>query len=164
MGEIKKVMDTRRIFVDTLNDLAEHDDKILVIIPDVGFLYLDDPDNKFRVLNLGITEQSATVIGATLALSGFKVFIYTMIPFVLFRPWEMVRNAIVKHNAPVTLIGVKGSKSYKMLGFSHNLIHEKEDIKMCDNIGLKWAIPKIDEVKKTVIKAYKSKKPMYIRL
>lgn len=165
MSTIIKKLDSRRIFVNTLNELAETDDKIIVIIPDVGFNYLDDPDNKFRVLNLGVTEQTATVIAAALALEGFKIFIYSMINFVLFRPAEMVRNMIVCHNAPVTLIGVKGSSSYKFLGFSHNMLNDKEDLNFCDNIGLAYRVPKSEnEVEGSVRYSYLSKKPIYIRL
>lgn len=162
---IKKQKDKRRTFVKTLNRLAEKDPNIIVIIPDVGFNYLDDPKNRFHVLNLGVTEQSATIVAATLALSGFKVFLYSMINFVLFRPAEMVRNAVVCHGAPVTIIGVSGSESYKFLGFSHNLLHDGEDVAFCKNIGLKMHIPATDtEVSKIVEVAYRGKKPCYIRL
>ena len=165
MGEIIQRADTRREFVNTLIELAKTDDKIIVIIPDVGFNYLSDPNLPFKVINLGVTEQSSMMIAAGLALSGFKVFYYTMINFSLFRPGEMVRNGVVCHNAPVTILGVKGSTSYKFLGFSHNLIHEKEDFNFCDNIGLKWHNPQSnEEVKQAVLESYHSGKPSYIRL
>lgn len=165
MPDIKQTQDTRRAFVDTLKELSKKDDKIVVIIPDVGFNYLSDPNLPFRVLNLGVTEQSATIIAATLALSGFRVYFYSMINFVLFRNAEMVRNGIVCHKAPVTLLGVKGSSSYKFLGFSHNLLHDKEDFNFCDNIGLKWYHPQSnEEVKDAVLESYESGKPSYIRL
>lgn len=163
MDELNKNLDSRREFVNTLNEL--NDSNIVVIIPDVGFNYLDDSANKFKVINLGVTEQSATIIAATLALSGFKVFLYSMINFVLFRPGEMVRNGIVCHNAPVTLLGVKGSSSYKFLGFSHNLLHDQEDFDFCDNIGLAWKNPQSnEEVRQAVLDSYNSEKPNYIRL
>lgn len=163
MPELIKRQDSRRTFIETLNGL--NDPNIIVIIPDVGFMYLDDPSNKFRVINLGVTEQSAMMIATGLALSGFKVFYYSMINFALFRPGEMVRNGLVCHKAPVTLIGVKGSSSYKFLGFSHNLLHDKEDFNFCDNIGLKWKNPQTnEEVKKAVLESYYSDNPSYIRL
>ena len=165
MGGIIKEKDSRHIFVETLNKLAETDPNIIVIICDVGFNYLDDPNNKFKILNLGVTEQSATMIAVGLALSGhFKVYIYSMIPFVLFRPAEMVRNGVVKHNANVRLIGVKGSEKYKFLGFSHNVLHGKEDTNFCDNIGLAWHTPQTEEVKQVIEDTYKSNKSCYIRL
>lgn len=165
MAEIKQQQDTRRTFVETLNELAKTDDRIIVLIPDVGFNYLNDPNLNFKVINTGVTEQSTVMIAVGLALSGFKPYVYSMINFVLFRPHEMVRNGIVQHNANVKLLGVKGSSSYKFLGFSHNLLHEKEDTNVCDNIGLKWYLPQTnEEVRKAVLESYHSNKPSYIRL
>ena len=163
MAEILKTQDSRRTFVETLNAL--NDPKIVVVIPDVGFNYLDDPKNKFRVVNVGTMEQHAAVFACGLALEGWKVFCYSMINFVLFRCAEQVRNGAVFHNAHVTFLGVKGGPAYKFLGVGHNLLHEHEDTNFCDNIGLKWHTPQgNDEVKKAVLEAYKSKKPSYIRL
>ena len=165
MAEIVKNQDTRRVFVETLNELAENDPNIIVVIPDVGFNYLDDPKNKFKTINLGVTEASSVIIASALALSGFSVWVYSMINFVLFRPYEMVRNAICLHNANVKLVGVKGSEKYKFLGFSHNLLHEEEDINVCKNIGLDYYIPQsLSEVRDTIIKSYNNKKAAYIRL
>ena len=165
MAEIKQTMDSRRVFVETLRELAKTDDKIIVLIPDVGFNYLSGPNLPFRVINGGVTEQSLMMIATGLALSGFKVFFYSMINFALFRPAEMVRNGVVCHNAPVTILGVKGSSSYRFLGFSHNLLHEKEDFNFCDNIGLAWHNPQTnEEVKEVIKKCYQSNVPNYIRL
>lgn len=167
MAEIIKIKDTRREFIDTLIELAEKDDKIVLIIPDVGFNYMDDFQKKFpdRFFNLGVTEQSTMTIAAGMALSGLKPYVYSMINFVAFRPYEMVRNAVCLHNANVKIIGVKGSEKYKFLGFSHNLIHEEEDINVCKNIGLKYYIPRsLSEVKDVIIKSYNDKKAAYIRL
>ncbi len=165
MAKITKQLDTRRVFVEALNELAEKDEKIVVIICDVGFNYLDDPKNKFKVINLGVTEQSSMVIAAALALSGFKPYIYSMINFVAFRPYEMIRNAVCLHNANVKIIGVKGGEKYKMLGFSHNLIHQEEDINICKNMDLNYYIPQsLLEVREAVINSYNNKKAAYIRL
>lgn len=167
MPEVKQVQDKRREFIDTLCELAEKDKNVVFIIPDVGFNYAETFQNKFpeRFVNTGVTEAFATIFAATLALDGWRPHLYSMINFVLFRPAEMVRNAIVCHNAPVTLLGVKGSSSYKFLGFSHNLLHDEEDFNFCDNIGLKWANPKDNkEVRNAVINAYKNKEAVYIRL
>lgn len=166
MSQIIKKRDTRRVFIETLNELAESDSSIIVIICDVGFNYLDDPKNKFRVLNLGVTEQSAMIIAAALALSGFKPYIYSMINFAVFRPYEMIRNAVCLHNADVKIIGVKGSEKYKFLGFSHNLIRENEEIEILKNMpNLKTFIgQKPEQVKDIILETYKIKGPVYIRL
>ena len=166
MGEIIKTEDSRRVFVNTLNELAENDPNIIVITCDVGFNYLNDPKNKFKVLNLGVTEASSMIIASALALSNLKPYIYSMINFVVFRPYEMVRNAVCLHNANVKLIGVKGSTSYKFLGFSHNLIAENEEIKVLEHLpNLKsFIIDNPEEVRKIILETYKINSPCYIRI
>ena len=165
MPEIIQQQDHRREFVNTLNELAKTDDKIIVLIPDVGFNYLNDPTLNFKVINTGVTEQSMVMIAVGLALSGFKVYCYSMINFVLFRPYEMVRNGVVHHNANVKLLGVKGSTSYKFLGFSHNMNTETEDVDVCKNLGLDSFVPTSnEEVRQTILETYQSNKAAYIRL
>lgn len=168
MGEIIKQLDTRRVFLNTLIELAEKDDKIVLIIPDVGFNYIEDFQKKFpdRFFNFGVTEQSTMIIAAGLALSGFKPYVYSMINFVVFRPYEMVRNAICLHNANVKLIGVKGSEKYKFLGFSHNLIAENEDIKVLEHLpNIKsYIVTDPKKVRDVILETYENKFPCYIRL
>lgn len=159
--------DFRQPFIDILVKLTQKDDKIILIVSDVGFSYIEKFQKKFprRFLNLGVTEQTTLIVSAGLALSGFKPYVYSMINFVTMRPYEMLRNAICYHNANVKLIGVKGSEKYKFLGFSHN-IEDDEDIKILSHLpNLKIFIPQnTDETKKAILDSYKRKGPAYIRL
>ena len=168
MGEIIKNLDTRRVFINTLIELAEKDDKIVLIIPDVGFNYIDEFQAKFpdRFFNFGVTEQSTMIIAAGFALSGFKPYVYSMINFVVFRPYEMVRNAICLHNANVKLIGVKGSEKYKFLGFSHNMVIENEDIKALANLpNIKsYIVTDPEKVRDLILETYDAGSPCYIRI
>ncbi len=168
MAEIIKKQDTRREFASTLMELARKDNKIVLIIPDVGFNYLEEFQKSFpdRFFNFGVTEQSAMIIAAGLALSGFKPYIYSMINFVVFRPYEMVRNAVCMHNANVKIIGVKGSEKYKFLGFSHNLISEDEDIRAVENLPnfKSFIITDPKEVRKIILETYQNNSPCYIRI
>lgn len=167
MAEIIKRQDGRRTFIDTLIKLAEEDERIVLITPDVGFLYLEEFEKRFpnRYFNLGVTEQSIVMIATGMAVAGLKPYVYSMINFVLFRPGEMVRNGLIGHHADVKLIGVKGSSSYKFLGFSHNLLHDKEDLSFCDNIGLKWYTPTDNhQVTAALLEGYESNKPAYYRI
>lgn len=168
MAGIIKQQDTRREFINSLLELAERDEKIILIIPDVGFNYIEEFQEKFpdRFFNFGVTEQSTMIIAAGLALAGFKPYVYSMINFVVFRPYEAVRNAVCLHNANVKIIGVKGSEKYKLLGFSHNLIAEEEEIKVLEHLpNLKHFI--VDDPKKVkdiILETYKMNSPCYIRI
>jgi transketolase len=168
MADIIQEQDTRREFIDILIELAEKDPRVVLIIPDVGFNYIEEFQKKFpdRFFNLGVTEQSTMTIAAGLALSGFKPYVYSMINFVTFRPYEAVRNAVCLHKANVKIIGVKGSQKYKFLGFSHNLITEDEEIKVLEHLpGFKsFVIEDPGEVRKVILDTYNSESPCYIRL
>ena len=148
--------------------LAEDDSAVCLIVPDVGFNYIEEFKNKFpdRFFNFGVTEQSTMIIATGLALAGFKPYIYSMINFVVFRPYEMVRNAVCLHNANVKIIGVKGSKKYKFLGFSHNLITDDEEIKILNNLpNIKTFLAENpEETKKAVLESYDFNGPAYIRI
>ena len=167
MANIRIKEDSRSIFIDTLIELTEKDDRIILIVPDVGFSYIEKFQEKFpnRYYNFGVTEQSTIIIATALALDGWKPYVYSMINFVLFRPYEMVRNGIVHHGANVKLIGVKGSEKYKFLGFSHNLNNDDEDKRACENLGIACRIAKSNEdVRNFILWDYEVNKPVYTRL
>ena len=125
----------RKIFIETLMKLAETDDKIILIVGDVGFSFIDEFRNRFpkQFLNCGVMEQSMMGIATGLAQQGMKPYVYSMSNFILLRPYEQIRNDICHSNANVKLLGVKGSEAYKFLGMSHNLF-EGEEIKMTSGL------------------------------
>lgn len=160
-------MDNRKVFFEELIRLAEQDDKIILIVPDVGFSFTEEFQQKFpdRYFNFGVTEQSCMIIAAALALSGYKPYVYSMINFVVFRPYEMVRNAVCYHNANVKILGVKGSEKYKFLGFSHNITKD-EDIKVLESLPnmMTYTPETEDQTKRIMQLTYDMPGPAYIRL
>lgn len=164
--EIVQVEDHRRVFINTLLELAEKDPKIVLIIPDVGFNYVNKDTLPGRYFNTGVTEYTSCVIAAAMALSGLKPYFYSMIPFVTFRVHEQVRNAICLHKANVKILGVLGGPSYRMLGMSHNLLHPLEDVNMMQEMpGMQIYLPQTnDDVRNMVINAYSHDRPSYIKL
>lgn len=165
-NEIIQTEDHRRTFINTLLQLAKNDPTICLIIPDVGFGYVNSDTLPGRYFNTGVTEYTSMVIAAGMALSGLKPWIYSMIPFVTFRVHEQIRNAVALHKANVKILGVLGGPSYKMLGPSHNLLHPMEDVNMMQEMpGMQIYLPKSnDDVANMVTDAYKNDSPCYIRL
>lgn len=166
MPEIVQHQDSRRIFIDTLIELAEQDARVCLIVPDVGFNYIEKFREKFpnRFYNFGCTEASTVMIASGMALSGLRPFVYSMINFVAFRPFEMVRNGIAMHKAPVVLLGVKGSSGYKFLGFSHNMAFDDEDIYHLKPYIACYKPQTHEEVRDAIMQAYASSEGSYIRL
>ncbi len=159
----------RKPFITTLTELAERDDKILLIIGDVGFSFIELYREKFpkQFLNVGCLEQTMMGVAVGLARAGFKPYVYTMRNFVVFRPYEQVRNDIAYGNANVKLFGVAGSAAYKFLGYSHNTFKYKngvdEDVAMMSELpNMNVYVPKTEEeVREKMLKEYERSGPAY---
>lgn len=157
----------RTTFVKTLMELAEKDNRIILLNDDTGFHLFEEFEKKFpkQYINAGICEQTIAGIAAGLALSGKKPYIYGIIPFVTMRCYEQVRNDICYHNADVKIIGVGGWQYYKFLGPTHN-VENDEDVKIIEILpNMKVYTPKTpEETKKVILETYKTTNPAYIRL
>lgn len=118
----------RKAFIEKLTELAEQDSRVILIIGDVGFSFLEPFIARFpnQFLNAGIAEQNMMTMAAGMASVGWKPYVYTMSNFILLRPLEQVRNDICYASANVKLFGVKGGAAYKFLGMSHNLASGEE--------------------------------------
>lgn len=163
----KQSQNLRKAFVDILMELAEKDKTIILLTGDVGYSYFERFQERFpkQFINCGVIEQTMMGLAAGLALSGFKPYVYSMIPFVIMRCYEQLRDDVCYHNANVKIIGVKGSVYYNFYGFTHN-IEKNEDLKVLKHLpNIKCYTPETEEeVKKNIFKTYKEKTPVYIRL
>ena len=117
----------RTAFIQTLLKLAEEDDRIQLIVGDLGFGVVETFAKRFpdRFLNAGVAEQNMTGIAAGMALTGKIVFTYSIANFPILRCLEQVRNDVCYHNANVKVVSVGGGLAYGALGASH---HATEDL------------------------------------
>lgn len=144
----------RKPFIETLTELAEKDDKVILVIGDVGFSFIEGFRQRFpkQFINVGVLEQTMMGIAVGLAQQGFKPYVYTMKNFIILRPYEQLRNDICYGNANVKLFGVGGSEAYKFLGMSHNLYGDEEQRLLKDLPNLNTYFPKSEEECKEIIK------------
>lgn len=124
----------RNKFGKWITEKAKSDDKILLLVGDIGFGIFDDfrKEHPKKFINCGIAEQNMIGVAAGLAAKGYKPFVYTIIPFLVYRPFEFIRNLIFHQNLPVRLVGVGGGFSYDKLGYTH---YAKEDINLIQNLS-----------------------------
>lgn len=117
----------RNAFVRALIDSARHDDRIFLLVGDLGFSVVEPFANEFpsRFVNVGVAEQNMMAVAAGLAISGKIVFTYSIVNFATLRCLEQIRNDVCYHNANVKVIAIGGGVSYGILGMTH---HGTEDI------------------------------------
>jgi transketolase len=155
----------RNTVINKITGYAKNDKSIFFITGDAGFGVLDKFKADFpdRFLNLGIAEQNMIGFSAGLALSGYKVFVYNIVPFVLYRCYEQVRNDICYQELPVTLLGIGSGVTYAPQGVTH---YSVEDIALARTLPNLIILSPADplEAEKCTEFAYKSNKPVYIRI
>jgi len=109
-------------------DFAKHlhtemslNNKILLLTGDLGYglwdrIKIDYPD---RFINTLSSEQLMLGIASGLAIDGYIPVVYSITPFVIFRPYELIRNYMDHENIAIKLVGGGRNRDYGYLGFSH---------------------------------------------
>lgn len=151
----------RRTLVEQLIKLD--DDDTYFLTADVGYGVLEPLKEKMghRFINVGIAEQSMIGIASGLALSGKKVYTYTMCAFYL-RALEQIKLDLCYQGANVTMIGVGTGYDYGHLGTTHFALEDAEIIGLLRNIAV--ATPKDKEQLIEILQANKFVRPTYIRI
>ena len=152
----------RRRFGKIISQLAEKDEKIYVIVGDIGYRVFDEFRDKFpnRFINMGICEQSIISVASGMALEGLKPWIYTITPFLIERPFEQIKLDIDQQNVNVNLVGFA---DYPTLGPTHTEINAKKMMKLFNNIESLFPSDG-DETEKMILQAYEREGPSFISL
>jgi len=117
----------RTAFIETVSALAAVDERITLVVGDMGFGVVTSFMEQFpkQFVNAGVAEQNMTSLAVGMALSGKIVFTYSIANFPTLRCLEQIRNDACYHNANVKIVSVGGGLSYGALGSSH---HVTEDL------------------------------------
>jgi transketolase len=152
----------RRKFGKLIDELAKNDDKIVLLVGDIGYGIFDDfrKNHPKKFFNLGICEQSLIGTASGMSIEGLKPWVYTITPFLIERPFEQVKLDIDQQNVNVNLVGFA---DYPNLGPTHSELNDKKIMSLFKNI--KSFFPKDSaETKTAVLKSYKNKGPNFISL
>jgi transketolase len=131
-------MNMRKIFPKIMNDLAQKDDKLVVLIGDVGHGGLLQFQKQYpdRFYNLGIAEQSMVGIAAGLALGGMHPVCFTIAPFLIERAFEQIKIDLCYQKLDVALVSVGASFDYANLGCTHHCYEDISVLRTLPNIDI----------------------------
>ena len=152
----------RRRFGKVITELASRDEKIIVLVGDIGYRVFDEFREKYpdRFINLGICEQSMIGVSAGMALEGLKPWVYTITPFLIERPFEQVKLDVDQQNVNVKLVGFA---DYSTLGPTHSELNGEKLVQLFTNITSFF--PKDgDETESMMYDAYNKNGPTFISL
>ncbi len=155
----------RNIFINTILEACKSRDDIFIISGDAGLGVFDEFKEKYpdKFLNLGVAEQNAASFSAGLSMAGFKVYFYNIIPFVIYRCYEQVRNDICYQNLPVVLVGIGSGVTYAPQGMTHYAVEDLGIALTLPNLTILSPIDPI-EAKLSALYSLESNTPVYVRL
>ena len=92
----------RATFSGPLVEIAEEDERIVLLTGDLGFTVVEPFAERFpdRFFNVGVAEQNMIGVATGLAEAGFVPFAYSIATFATLRAYEFVRNGPVLHHLP----------------------------------------------------------------
>lgn len=94
---------------------------IIFIAGDLGHSFAEKYRENIpgQYINTGLAEQNMIGVAAGLALSGKKVFTFSITTFALMRCFEQIRVDVCYQNLDVTIIGVGAGFAYNTSGCTH---------------------------------------------
>jgi len=155
----------RKEFVSALYNQMKANKNIWCICFDLGYGAFDEIRDYFpnRYLNPGAAEQAGLDIAVGLALEGKITFVYSITPFLIYRPFETLRTYINHEKIPVKLVANGRDKDYAHDGISHWSEDAKCILDTLPNIHTYWP-NKENEIKTHVAHMVESNHPDFISL
>jgi transketolase len=130
----------RRCFADCIYEKMAFNDRIWVVTADLGYKMWDRVRDDFpdRFVNVGVAEHTMVDLGVGLSLEGKIPILYSITPFLLYRPFESIRNYVNREKIPVKLVGSGRGRDYLKDGFSHWAEEDGEVMRIFPNIRALW--------------------------
>lgn len=155
----------RTNFINQLIEEARHNDRIFLVVGDLGYHVVEPFATEFpdRFLNVGIAEQNMAGVAAGLAMTGYNVYFYSIGNFPTLRCLEQIRNDIAYHNANVKVVAVGAGYAYGSLGATHQATEEIGALRVLPNMIVATPGDPVEARAITKLSANYDG-PMYIRL
>jgi transketolase len=144
--------------------MSENKD-IYFITGDLGYGLWDRIRNDYpnRFYNVGSSEMAMMGMGIGLAMDGKIPFVYSITPFAIYRPFEMIRNYLDHESIPVIIVGGGRDCDYGYLGFSHWAEDDKKIMQSFENLRIMHP-EDLNELQLNFNEIINTQKPTYLNL
>jgi transketolase len=154
----------RKDFAEILHNEMEKHYEIVVLTGDLGFGVLDSIRDALptRFINCGAAEGGMMGMAVGLALSGKIPVVYSITPFAIWRPAEIIRLYLNGEKIPVKIVGAGRDKDYSHDGPSHDATDAKSLFNIFSNIVCFY--PEQESLEESVKYFLYNDKPSFISL
>ncbi|MBC7319148.1 transketolase family protein [bacterium] len=162
----KVLLPSRKVFSETLFELAKGDKDIIVLTSDSrGSASVENfaqylPE---QFIEVGIAEQNLVSIASGLAGCGKKPFVFSPACFLTTRSIEQIKIDVAYTNRNVKLVGVSGGVSYGPLGSTHHALEDIAFMRAIPNMTV--ILPSdVNQVRVLVKELVSHIGPVYVRI
>ena len=152
-------------FYATADDLVGADERIAVVLADIGVGRMPRAERAHpdRVINVGIREQLMVGVAAGLGLTGFRPIVHSYAPFVVERPFEMLKLDLGHNDVGAIVVSVGASYDAAANGRTHQT---PEDVALVSALpGWRIYVPGHPaEVEQLLRAAARTDERIYLRL
>lgn len=155
----------RNAFAKQITELAQRDDRVVLLSGDIGNRLFDDLKAKCpdRFFNCGVAEANMIGMAAGMAMSGLRPVCYTITPFITYRCMEQIRIDVCYHHQPVIIVGTGSGLSYASLGSTHHSCEEMGMLRLLPGLVVVAPADEV-EVRGALRAALNYPHPVYIRI
>lgn len=152
-------------FAYELHKQMVNNPKIWLVTGDLGYGMFDKIKRDFpeRFVNTGAAEQAMIGVSIGLAYGGLQPVVYSITPFLLYRPFETIRNYVDRESVPIILAGGGRDYDYGHDGFSHWSSEDKRVMSLFPKIISVWPDEK-ESIPDILQMALNNHQPFYINL
>jgi len=162
---MKRHESQRGYFAFELYEQMKENKDIVLITGDLGYGMFDAIRDEFpdRFFNVGASEQAMIGIAVGMAYQGKVPVVYSITNFLLYRPFEFIRNYINKEKLHIILAGGGRDKDYSHDGLTHWSEDAKQVLECFPNIKQLW--PESNEEAAIALdQGLEEKEPLFISL
>jgi transketolase len=147
----------------TVSELLESDERLVVILAEISTQYFAETSHPERVINVGIMEQAMVSMAAGMALEGFIPVLHSIVPFLVERPFEQIKDDFCYQRLGGNFISTGASYDYSTEGMTH---HGSADVPILHSLpGMQIVVPgTAGEFDRLFREAYANGSPTYYRL
>jgi transketolase len=155
----------RNRLIDELTEVAEVDERVILLTADLGFGVVDTFRSRHpnRFINVGVAEQAMIATATGLAHAGLIPYCYSIATFASLRGFEFIRNGPVAHQLPVRILGVGPGFDYENDGLSHYAIDDLAVLRSQPYLQI-WAPANDFQLETRFGEMHSSPHPVYVRL
>ncbi len=145
--------------------LAEHDDRIILVLGDVSVYLFNNFKELFpdRFYNMGICENTLISASAGLSAVGFHPFVHTIAPFITERSYEQIKLDMCYNRFGGNIVSCGASFDYAWDGATHHCYTDLAILRLLP--GMEVIQPGSRKELDVLIRSrYNNRQPSYFRL